>query len=138
MDGKRLFTGAAVGAVTQMVVGSLIFLFFFSDFYAANSGGVSGISREMPIIWAATLGHLSLATLLTLAIVKTDSVSLVRGLKVGALVGFLIWFGTDFIHYAATYRFNLTVTILDPLLETIRFGASGAMIGLVLGRLTKE
>jgi hypothetical protein len=138
MDAKRLLTGTLVGAVTQIIVGGLIFRFFFSDFYAANSEGVPGISRDVVILWAAILGHCSLACLLTLAVWKMDSATLLRGMMVGAVVGFLAWFGFDFIQFAATHRFNLTATILDPFLEIVRMGASGAMIGLVLGKLSQE
>ncbi len=51
-------------------------------------------------IWALALGTLSYAALLTLAIeTRADSATIVDGLKIGALVGFLMWFGADFIIY---------------------------------------
>ena len=56
------------------------------------------------------------------------------GFKIGAIVGFLVWLGVDFIFYGSTNLSNLTATIADPVLEIIRTGIGGAAIGAVLGR----
>jgi len=94
--------------------------------------------RETPLVWPWVLGELALAILVTLAIIQTESDSLLKGFKVGAIVGFLVWFGVHFNMYASMDLTNLTVAIVDPLLELIRMGITGAVIGLVLGRLSKR
>jgi len=59
----------------------------------------------------------------------------VEGLKIGAIVGFLLWFTVDLIFYGIWNVSNLTVSIVDPLLELIRAGISGAVIAAVLSKI---
>ena len=81
------------------------------------------------------MGTLSLAALVTLAVgSKAGSLTIGTGFKIGAIVGFLVWFGVDFIHYGIWNISNLTATIVDPLLELVQSGIGGAVIAAVLGR----
>ncbi len=137
MDAKKLVTGAVVGAVAQMVFGFLIFQLLFGSFYEANVGGATSLMRETPLLWPFVLGNLALAILVTLAVDQTGSNSLMKGFKVGAIVGFLVWFGVHFNMYSGMELTNLTVIIVDPFLELIRTGITGAAIGFVLARFTK-
>ena len=61
--------------------------------------------------------------------------SIGAGVKVGAIVGFLVWFTADFTLYGLTNIANLTRTIVDPLLEIVHGGTGGAVIGFVLSRM---
>ena len=96
------------------------------------------MARDVPIVWARVLGTLALAALVTLAIGNAGASGLADGFKVGAIVGFLVWFGTDFIHYGNSNVSNLTLTIVDPLLEIVRTGLSGVVIALVLTKVGGE
>jgi len=58
--------------------------------------------------------------------------------RIGAVVGFLLWFTVDFIFYGITNTANLTRTVVDPLLELIRGGIGGAVIGVVLSRMSES
>ena len=136
MDIKRLIIGTVVGAITLYIIGYVIWELAFADFFAANAGSATGVYRDTQVIWALALGTLSYAVLLTLAIVtRAGSTTIVEGLKVGAIVGFLMWFGVDFIHYGIGNVSNLTATLVDSLLELIRAGISGAVIAAVLGKI---
>jgi hypothetical protein len=137
MDAKKLVTGAVVGAVAHILFGYLIFELLFGGFYEANMSGASGLMRETTLLWPMVLGSLSLAILVTLAVDKTGSDALLPGFKVGAIMGFLVWFGVHFSMYSGMELANLTVIIVDPFLELIRTGITGAVIGLVLGRFSK-
>jgi hypothetical protein len=55
---------------------------------------------------------------------------------VGAVVGFLLWFTVDFVFYGISNISNLTLTVVDPLVELVHGGIGGAAIGLVLGRMS--
>ncbi len=135
MDTKRFLVGTLVGGITMYIMGYLIFTLAFADFYAANTGSATGVIRESQLFWAVALGHLALAALVTLAIgSRSGSLKVVDGLKVGAVVGFLVWFGVGFIFYGALNIRNLTATIVDPLLEIVRTGIGGAVIAAVLRR----
>ncbi len=136
MDTKRLIIGTLVGAITLYVLGYLIWELAFADFFAANAGSATGVARDTLVIWALALGTVSYAALLTLAIgTRAGSATIVEGLKIGAIAGFLMWFGVDFIHYGIANVSNLTATIADSLLELIRAGISGAVIAAVLGKI---
>ncbi len=136
MDIKRFIIGTVVSAITLYILGYVIWELVFADFFAANAGSATGVYRDNPVIWALALGTLSYAALLTLAIeTRAGTATIVDGLKVGAIVGFLMWFGADFIHYGIANTSNLTATIADSLLELIRAGISGAVIAAVLGMI---
>jgi hypothetical protein len=108
----------------------------FTDFFAANAGSATGVAKDPQVMWAIAVGTLSYAALITLAIgTRAGSTTIVEGLKIGAIVGFLIWFGADFIHYGIANISNLTATIADSLLELIRAGISGAVIAAVLAKI---
>ena len=139
MDAKRIVTGTIVCGITMYLVGYLIWEMLFPDFFAANAGSATGVAREKSLIWATLLGTFSLAALVTLAVgTRGDSPTIPEGFKVGAIVGFLIWFGVDFIMYGWNNVYNLTGTIVDPLLEIVRTGIAGAVVAAVLGRTAKK
>ncbi len=136
MEIKRFIIGTVVGAITIYILGYLIFDLAFGEFYSANSGSATGLVRDNPLMWATALGSISYAALLTLAIeTRGGSVTIVDGLKIGAVVGFLLWFTVDFIFYGNFNMSNLTLTFVDPLLELIRAGISGAVIAAVFGKI---
>ena len=136
MDIKRLIIGTVVGAITLYILGYVIWELAFADFFAANRGSATGVGRDTQVIWALALGTLSYAVLLTLAIgTRAGSATIVDGLKIGAIVGFLMWFSVDFIHYGIGNVSNLTATIADSLLELVRAGISGGVIAAVLGKI---
>jgi len=135
MNTKRIVIGTLAGGITMWLVGWLIWDLIFADFFAANVGSATGVHREPLLVWAIVLGSFSLAALVTLAVESQAGTStILDGFKIGAIVGFLVWFGVDFIYYGYTNISNLTVTIVDPLLEIVRTGISGAVIAAVLGR----
>ena len=136
MDTKRLIIGTIVGGIVLYILGYVIWELAFADFFAANAGSATDVFRDNPVIWAVALGTLSYAALLTFAIgTRAGTATIVDGLKIGAIVGFLMWFGSDFIHYGIANVSNLTATIADSVLELIRAGISGAVIAAVLGKL---
>lgn len=136
MDIKRLVIGTLVGGIVMYALGYLIFDLAFGDFYTANRGSATGVDRAQQLVWAVALGSLSYAALVTLGIgSRAGSSNLAAGVKVGAVVGFLLWFTVDFTLYGITNVANLTRAIVDPLLELVRGGIAGGVIGIVLGKV---
>ncbi len=139
MDTKQFVIGTLAGGIALYLVGYLIWGMAFADFFAANAGSATGVARESSLVWAVVLGHFSLAALVTLAVGSQAGAStILDGLKIGAIVGFLVWFGVDFIRFGLYNVSNLTATIVDPLLETVRTGIGGAVIAAVLDQLVKR
>jgi hypothetical protein len=132
MDTRRLVIGTVVGGITLMIVGYVLFDMILSGFYAANSA--PGIEREAPIVWAMALASLSFAALITYAMGARAATSIGDGVRVGAIVGFLLWFTADFLLYGAMNISNLTLAVVDPLVELVHGGIGGAAIAAVLSR----
>ncbi len=139
MDTKRLAIGTLVGGITLHVVGYLIWGVLFADFFAANAGSATGVPRDQRLQWAIAVGNLSFALLYTLAIMsRARSATIIEGFKIGAIIGFLVWLGVDFIRYGTENVLNLTSAIVDPLLESVHGGTAGAAIAAVLGKVTSS
>ena len=132
MDTKRLLTGTVVGGVVAFAMGFLLWGLLLASFFEGQMAS-AGLLREAPILWAAVVGTLSIAMLVTLAIGWTGGASMMDGLKTGALVGFLFWLGGDLIIYANFNFSTLTGALADPVVELIRWGIAGAAIGAVSG-----
>ncbi len=136
MDIKRFIIGTVVGGIALYILGYVIFNLAFADFFAANAGSATGVWKDPQVIWAIALGTLSYAALITLAIgTRAGSTTIVEGLKVGAIVGFLMWFSADMIFYGIWNVENLTAATVDSLLELVRGGIGGAVIAAVLGKI---
>ncbi len=136
MDTKRLIIGTVVGGIALYILGYVIFELAFADFFAANAGSATGVWKDPQVMWAIAVGTLSYAALITLAIgTRAGSTTIVEGLKVGAIVGFLMWFGADLIIYGIWNVGNLTAAIVDSLLELVRGGIGGVVIAAVLGKI---
>lgn len=135
MNVKRLTIGSITGLVALYIVGMVFWQMVFADFFAANSGSAEGVDREQPILWAAVLGTLFYAVLVTLMLeARSSAASIVDGIKTGAVVGFLLWGTADFILFGYTNLSNLTATIADSVLEGVRGGLGGAAIAAVLSK----
>lgn len=137
MDIKRFIIGTVVGGIAFYILGYIIWDILVADFYAANRGSAVGLTKDAPVLWAAAVGTLAYAALVTLGIGTRAGVTTVMdGAKVGAVVGFLLWLTVNMIFFAYFNISNLTVTIVDPLLEAVRAGLGGAVIAVVLGKVS--
>jgi hypothetical protein len=134
MNIKRLLIGTIVGGVLIFLLGYLIWEVIFAGFFEANQmPAAAALDRETILIWAEVLGALAYALLITLGLERgSGGATLVDGLKVGAVVGFLLWFTADFTLYSLRETSTLTAVIADPLLEGVR-GALGGL-AIVLSR----
>jgi uncharacterized membrane protein len=136
MNTKQWVLGTVIGAVVIYAVGYLIFTVLLGDYYAANSGSATGVMRDSQIVWALAVGALAYAALILYAMrSQAGSVNVVSGMKVGAVVGFLLWATADFSLYGITNMSNLTVTMLDPFAEVVHGGIAGAVLGALLPKL---
>lgn len=130
MNIKRLVIGTIVGGVVIFLLGYLIWDMIFAGFFEANQiPAATALDRETYLIWAEALGALAYALLITLGLERgSGEATLVDGLEVGAVVGFLLWFTADFTLYSLRETSTLTAVIADPLLEGVR----GALAGLAI------
>ena len=138
MDMKRFAIGTIVGGITMYAVGYLIFTLGFGAYYAANVGAATNALREPTLEWAAALGGLAFGALITYVILNAaETPTITSGFVKGAITGFLAWLSVDLVYYSATNLWNLTIVVLDPVLEFVHSGIGGAVIAAVLARVPK-
>lgn len=136
MNTKQWVIGTVVGGVVIFAAGYVIFEVLLGDYYAANAGSVTGVMRDAPIVWALAVGALAYAALIIYAMRgQAASANMVSGMKVGAVVGFLLWATADFTLFGITNMSNLTITMLDPFVELVHGGIAGAVIGALLPKV---
>jgi len=136
MNTKQWVVGTVGGAVVLMAVGYVIFEVLLKDFYAANGGTATGVNREAQIVWAVAVGALAYAALILYALRGSGAtLSVASGAKAGAIVGALIWACADFTLYAISNINSLTLAIVDPLVELVRGGITGAAVAVLLRKL---
>jgi hypothetical protein len=56
-------------------------------------------------------------------------------MRIGAIVGLLVWFTADFMLYGISNVLNLTSVLIDPLLEVAPSAAAGGAIAAALRRI---
>ena len=138
MNTKRFMIGSLVGGVAVLVTGYMVFAISpFRDFYsyAMNAGSATGVGREPQLVWAVALGALAYGALVTFAIGnRASSLRPWAGIKVGAIVGFLLWFTADFMFYGISNVGNLMTAVVEPLLELVPGAVAGGAIAVALGR----
>ena len=139
MDTKRFVIGTLAGGITVFATGTLLFAMPpLRDFmaYAMNSGSATDVAREPQLFWAVALGALSYGALVTLAVGSRPRPSSIgAGIRIGAVVGFLIWCTADFMFYGISNVGSLTSTLVDPLLELVPGALAGGVIAAVLGKV---
>lgn len=138
MNAKQWVAGTIVGGIVVYVLGPAIWGYLFADFFAANVGSATGVSRDANINWAVGVGSLAYAGLMVFALAQRGgALTIANAIKVCAIVGFLLWLTVDFIHYGTNNVSNLTAAIADPLLELVRAGIVGAVLGVLLPKLAE-
>lgn len=136
MNVKQWVIGTIVGAVVVFGAGWVLFEMLLGDYYAANAGSATGVDKDPPIMWALVVGALAYAALIIYAMrAQAGSVNMVSGMKVGAIVGFLLWATADFSLFGITNMSNLTITVLDPFVELVHGGIAGAVLGALLPKV---
>jgi hypothetical protein len=139
MNAKRFVIGTVVGLIVLYVLDVVIFDWLFDTFYMEHGGTAVGIAREATVWWALAVGMLCYSIVINVCLdFAKGGVTIGKGALVGGVVGLGIWGTTDFTLYAVTNLNDLTLTIVDPLLEFVHAGISGAIIGGVVGVMSPK
>ena len=138
MDMKRLVIGSIVGGVILHLTGYLIFDVAAADFYNANRGPATDAYRDLPMQLPLAFANLVYAVLITLGVMsRNGDPTLASGAIVSAVIGFLVWLHVNLVFYSYMTTRPLPVVIVDPLLEIVHAGLSGAVIAAVIARVPK-
>jgi len=139
MDARRFVIGTLVGGAAVLATGLLIFMMpplrsFYA--YAMHAGSATGVQREAFLLWPVALGALSYSALIVFAMAnRGGSIHTGAGIRLGAIVGFLLWFTADFMFYGISHVGNLTSTIVDPFVGLVPGAAAGGVIAAVLAKV---
>lgn len=132
MSSKTLIAAAA-GFVVLFLLAFLFYGWLLMDFFTANAG-VAGAMKESPdwpwVVIGEFLGALTLAVILGWAGVRTVG----EGIQKGAVFGFLVALAVGFVWLGTANVSTLASTLVDALVTAVRFGAAGAVVGMLLGR----
>ena len=135
MTTRQFALATVAGWITLFLLGFVIYGLLLASFFAANGGSATGTERDPPLFWSIALGELGLAAALTITLGKWAKVAgASNGFLVGATIGFLMAVSYDFTIYGTSNILNLTATVADVAVATIRTGLGGAVVGAVLAR----
>lgn len=133
MNSKTLIAVTA-GFVVLFVLGFVLYGLLLMDFFEANAGTATGVYKDPPqwlwLVVGEFVAAFTLVVVLGWAGVRTTS----EGLGKGAIFGFLVSLAIGLVMLGSTNISNLAATLVDPIVSAIRFGAAGAVVGMLLGR----
>jgi hypothetical protein len=133
---SNLLLATIVGAIAAFLLGWLIWGVLTMDYYNANMGETYVLlQKNPPEIWMIFVAQVLFAFLLAFIFDKTGTNNFVDGMKMGALIFFLISAGFDIMFHATVDVFKShTVIIVDIVLNVVMGGIIGGIIGQLMGR----
>ena len=135
MQPQKFVITAVLAAALLFTIGGVVYGLALADFFAANMGSATGITKEPGAFWAIGVGELAGGTLLTLVIAGWARVSTAAGgAKVGAVMALMMTINFDFVLYGTSNVANLTAACVDVLVNTVRYAIVGAFVGWMTGR----
>lgn len=135
MDIKKLVVGGIVGGILFFFLGWLLYGMLLMDFMNNNPGVVSGYSKETPDFLYLAIGNLLSGFMMAYIFIKANIKTLMGGLIMAAVVGLLFSASYDTSIYATTNLFSKKMMLADVLASVVIWAVSGAIVGLVLGKL---
>jgi hypothetical protein len=134
----RIISAVVVGAVLSFFGGWLLWGMALSGFYSEQMlPGVEALNRaeEDMVMWALIIAQFAWSGLITWVIVRTNSLTFIKGLMTGGTVMFLLSLGVDlYFHSMMEMYKNLYIIIIDVISNTVFWAIIGGVIGWILGR----
>ncbi len=135
MDIKKLTAGGIVGGILFFLLGWLIYGMLLMDFMKNNPGIVSGYNKETPDWLYLIIGNLLSGFMMAYIFIKANVTTLMGGLILAGVVGFLMTASFDCIMYATTNLASKKMMMADVLASTAMGAVVGAVVGAVMGKL---
>jgi hypothetical protein len=128
---KQLLTGTVVGGMAMLALGYLLWDVVLAALFVEWSEG------DETNWWWVAAGTLVMGLVLSLWLWRSGVTGWLDGAKNGASLGFLIWLGVNILFYGWDGGV-LRLHLIDAVIEGIRWGGAGAVVGLVIGRGSVE
>jgi uncharacterized membrane protein len=139
MNFQKFLIGTVVGGVTLFLLGYVFYGAALADFFSKHV--VAGSMKPMNAIvwWALILGNLSLGALLTYIFLKMGNVqSFGTGVRIGAIIGFLMNLGGGLISHATANSLDRAGAIADVLVGTVMTAIASGVIVVILAMGKKK
>lgn len=139
MSEKRFWAAALAGGITLFFAGFVLWGLLLAGFYDAHMGTATGVNKAQAQLLHLALGQFFWGVLLAVVIARYAGVSgFVHGLRIGALMGFLMSLSVGLTQFSMTNLVDLTAVLTDPFVSAVWSGLGGGIVGLVLGGGTQE
>lgn len=135
MNIKKLAVGGIVGGIIFFFLGWLIYGMLLVDFMKSNPGIVSGYEKEMPDMLYLAIGNLASGLLMAYVFIRANVTTLMGGLIMATIMGLLMSVSFDCMMYGTTNLLSKKAIMADVLAATAMFAITGAVVGLLLGKL---
>ena len=135
---KKILTSGLAGAITFIVASAGIYM-VFGNYYYANLTNSCWREEQDIVFWAGLLSALVLGFLLSIIFSRSKTIGIISGAKYGAILGFLVMSFMDFTMYASALVFNnLSIIMLDIVINTCAISITGGVVAWVMGMGKKE
>jgi hypothetical protein len=125
----KILRGTVFGGITFFFLGFLVWGILLMDFSMTNYNQDIYRPNEEMIWWAMILSNLLLALLLTIGLKWAGAKSMVDGIKIGALFGFIYALSIDLGMYSMT---NVILTLTAVIVDAFAYAVVTAAVGLVV------
>lgn len=133
MNWNKIIIGGFVGGIAYFLLGWLFYGILWPTILP-HEPAFPDVMKEMPDLLPLFIGNISLGFLLAFVFDHWASISTFqRGLKGGAVIGFLVAFGYDLILYGTTNLFGLKDLAIDVVIFTVMSAIVGGAVGYALG-----
>ena len=133
MDIKKLSIGTIAGAIVFFLLGWLVYGILLQDFMRHHLGHVGIIGRKDMKFTFLIAGQVVQGLLFTYILLKANVSSLVGGLIMGAVLGFLMAVAVDFTMYGTSIVMSKYGMLADVIASTVISAIAGAVIGALTG-----
>jgi len=134
MSRGRFWVACVAGGATLFVAGFVLWGIILDGFFEAHVGSAIGVVKDPMDFVHLALGQFFWAVLLAVVIGKYAGESgFMAGVKIGAVVGFLMSLSVGLTQFSMTNLFDITTALTDPFVSGIWSGLGGGVVGLFLG-----
>ncbi len=127
---NKFLVGGIIGGVVFFILGYLVYGLALQSMMNENT--MAGVNKPMEELnWLfLLLSNLASGFLLSYVLTKSNTSGLGGGATVGAVVGFLMVLGFDFVMYATT---NIMTTMNFMFVDIVAFTGMNAVTGGIIG-----
>jgi hypothetical protein len=139
MKTSKIIFGGLAGGLAFFLLGWLVYGILLNNFMLNNYNNCSSRPMEDMVWWAIILSNLGMAFLIAIVIGWSNAKNIVDGIKIAAILGFMISASMDLSMYSMSTMFlNSKALIIDVVVSTVMWSVVGFVISMVMFMGKKE